>query len=477
MHAPHLARGLRRIAAVLLLGAATGQAREPGDRPNVVVVFLDDSGYGDYAHHGNPVVETPHITRLAAEGVAFTQFLTASAACSASRYALLTGRYPGRSGLGSWVVGPQSKAHLRREETTLAEALKARGYATAIFGKWHLGTPNAANAMSPDALPLAHGFDTWLGTDLSHDYAEARLLRSDPKGTTPVAGYTQLAEHLRDDPATCDALTARYTRATIEFIRAHHGQPFFAYLAPNQPHLALHASAPFRGRSRRGLFGDVMAELDDSIGQVLDTLHECGVADNTLVVFSSDNGPWLRYRDTVKDPAYGEARLHVGYAQPFRDGKGSNWEGGHRVAGIFHWPGHLTPARQLEAASTLDVLPTVLRLCGAEVPAGVDGRDIRPLLDPVRFPGPPPPGFRMAYSGPDNLPSAIREGPWKLHLRVVSQLPSEPGLAASRDRPLLFQIEHDPGERFDRAAERPEVVRRLRESLRGIESSLAAPRR
>lgn len=476
---PHRVRCGPTLVAVLaaLTSWCPLAARPADDRPNVVVVFLDDSGYGDYAHTGNPLVETPNLTRLAAEGACFTQFYTASPACSASRYALLTGRHPGRSGLGGWVVGPQSKAYLRTRETTLAEGLKQRGYATAIFGKWHLGTPNAANGMTPDALPLAHGFDTWLGTDVSHDYADARLLCSDPAGHEPVAGYRVVAEHLPSDRETSDSLTARCTQAAVEFIKARHEQPFFVYLAYNQPHLALHASDAFRGKSRRGLFGDVMAEIDDSLGRVLAALRDTGVAGNTLVVFSSDNGPWLKFQDTASHPDYGEARLNLGSAQPFRDGKGSNWEGGHRVAGIFHWPGTIAPLRQLEPAGTLDVLPTVLRLCGADVPSGIDGRDIRTLLDPRRFPGPPPPPFRLAYAGPDNRPSAIREGPWKLHVRLVSQIADPHGFAASREKPLLFQVEHDPGERINRASEQPETVRRLLENLEGFERSLDAPTR
>ncbi len=465
--------GFLRLLFGLCIPAASvaAAAREATDRPNVVIFFLDDSGYGDYSHTGNPVIETPHISKLAAEGANFTQFTVTSPACSASRYSLLTGRYPGRSGFGNWVIGPQSKPHLRLAETTLPEALKKKGYATGMFGKWHLGSPNPANGMTPDALPLAHGFDVWTGTNVSHDYDDAMLLRSDPSGRDPVPGYSVIARNLPSDRAASVSLTARYSSAAVEFIREKKDVPFFAYIAHNQPHLGLFAGDEFRGVSRRGLLGDVMAEIDDSVGRVMKALEENGISGNTLVIFSSDNGPWIRYQDVASDAKYGEARLHVGYAQPFRDGKGSNWEGGHRVAGIFHWPGVIDPLRQLEPASTLDVLPTVLALCGAGTPAGVEGRDIRPLIAPQRFKGSVPP-FSFAYSGPDNQPSAYREGPWKLHVRTTSQLRVDPAFSASRSKPLLFNIEEDPGERIDRAAEQPDITARLLGRLDALSASL-----
>jgi arylsulfatase A len=464
------------VAASVSLVMATAVARADEARPNVVVIFLDDSGYGDYAHAGNPVIETPNISRLAAGGANFTQFYVTSSACSASRYSLLTGRYPGHSGFGSWVINPDSKPHLRVAERTLAEGLKTRGYATGMFGKWHLGNPNANNGMTPEALPLGHGFDTWTGTNVSHDYDVALLLKSDPTGKEPVPGYSVLTRNLPSDIEASTSLTNRYTEAAVAFIAANRKRPFFAYLAHNQPHLGLFASEAFRGKSRRGLLGDVMAEIDDSVGRIMKALEENGVADNTLVIFSSDNGPWIRFENEAKTK-YGEARLHVGYAQPFRDGKGSNWEGGHRVPGIFYWPGVIEPLRQLEPASTLDVLPTVFALCGAEVPKGLDGRDIRPLLSPGRFKGRVAP-FELAYSGADNLPNAFREGPWKLHVKLISQTGSNHGFVASREKPLLFNVEEDLGERIDRATEQPEIVARLLGKLDAVTASLkpGAPR-
>ncbi|MFM7182577.1 MAG: sulfatase [Verrucomicrobiales bacterium] len=449
------------------------KAREAADRPNVILIFLDDSGYGDYSHNGNPVIETPVISRLAHEGASFTQFYVPASACSASRYSLLTGRYPGHSGFGSWVLNPDSRAHILENETTLAEGFKSRGYETAMLGKWHLGNPNPSNGMTPASYPLAHGFDSWLGTNVSHDYDVAKLLRSDETGSTPIPGYREIAANLPSNLEVSTSLTGLYTQAAEEFIRSNKDKPFFLYVAHNQPHLALHVDKKFEGRSKRGLLGDVMAEIDDSVGRIMRAVKESGIASNTILVFSSDNGPWVRFLDLAENPKYGDARLNVGYAQPFRDGKGSNWEGGHRVPGIFHWPGMIPPGRRLEPACTLDVLPTLFAIAGTDgnLSAHADGRDIGPLLMPRPVQKPVPP-FEMAYSGPDTKPNAIRVENWKLHIKTITQTKDTYGSTASRETPLLYQVEHDLGERIDRAAEHPEVVARLLERLRIMEASL-----
>lgn len=448
-------------------------AREPMDRPNVILIFLDDSGYGDYAHNGNPVIETPNISRMVREGANFPQFYVTSPACSASRYSLMTGRYPGRSGLGSWVIGPSAQRYIHPKEVTLAEGLKSSGYATGMFGKWHLGNPNEKNSFSQDTLPLAHGFDTWIGSNVSHDYGNAKLLQSDPSGSSPIKGYRTLAINLPSDPVASTSLTGRYTDGVVEFIKANKNRPFLAYVAHNQPHLGLYVSDQFKGRSRRGLLGDVMAEIDDSIRRIRAAVAESGITRNTLIVFTSDNGPWLRFRNTKEHAKYGEARMHVGYAMPFRDGKGSTWEGGHRVPGIFCWPG-VIPAGQriLHPASTLDVLPTVFALAGVELPSGrtIDGRDIRPYLIPKHEQ--PVREFRFLYSYSDNGPSAIRMGPWKLHIRIGSQLRDNYGFTASRKTPLLFQVEQDISERINRNDEQAERSKSMLAVLEGMEQAI-----
>ena len=455
---------LKALLPLLLFTAPFLQARPAMEKPNVVIFFVDDSGYGDYQHNGNPVIATPNISKIASEGANFTQFYVSTAACSASRYSLLTGRYPGRSGLGQWVVGPSAQRHIHPKEITLAEALKQSGYATGIFGKWHLGSPNKSNGMSQDTLPLAHGFDQWIGTNVSHDYNNAMLLTSDPNGNDPIKNYSAIAKNLPSDIKTSESLTGRYTDGAISFIKKNKHQPFFAYVAHNQPHLGLFASDKFKGVSKRGLLGDVMAELDDSVGRILKTLEDEGISKNTLVIYSSDNGPWVRYRNSKKTK-YGEARAHVGYALPFRDGKGSTWEGGHRAPGIFYWPGVIKPQTVVrEPASTLDIFPTLMQISGAKVPQdrSMDGRDVSPLLTSSNNTIAP---FEFLYSYSDNKPSAIRMGPWKLHIRTGSQLGNTHGFKASEESPLLFQLEHDLGERINRAAEQPAIVEKLRQRL------------
>lgn len=471
-----IARIMKFLAALISL-AAFVHARPAMDRPNLIVILLDDAGYGDFSHTGHPTIHTPNVTRLAMEGANLPQFYSGSPACTASRYSLLTGRNPGRSGLGTWVLGPGDARHLHPKEMTLAEGLKARGYRTAIYGKWHLGTPNAANEFTADAFPLAHGFDRWEGTNVSNDYTQppVRLIRSKPDGTSPIAGYEVIEPNLATAIPVHEDLTRRYRDLSIDFIRENKDQPFFLYLAPNMPHLPVHPGKDFQGKSRRGAYGDCIEEIDAMVGSLLGTLESEGIAENTLIVFTSDNGPWIRFQETEKHPLYGEARTLIGSALPFRDGKGSTWEGGMRVVGACYWPGTIAPRTVVrEPASLMDILPTALNLAGAKVPEDrpIDGRDIRPLLAPERFPGKVT-DFELIYTGaPDNRIYAIRQGPWKLHVRLSSQTGSNHGFSASREKPLLFQIEHDPGEQIDRASAEPGKVRDLLENIEFFEQSL-----
>ena len=454
------------LALIALLHSITF-ARSAGT-PNIVIFFLDDSGYGDYTHNGNPTISTPNISRLAQDGISFTQFYVTSPACSASRYSLLTGRYPARSGLGSWVIGPSAKKHIHEKEFTLAEAVKSKGYSTGIFGKWHLGSPNKSNNFTAKTFPLSHGFDTWTGTNVSHDYSNAMLLKSDANGTSPIPGFTLLAENLPTNTKASESLTGVCSDAAIKFIYKNKNNPFFAYVPFNMPHLGIYASDKFKGRSRRGLLGDVMEEIDDAVGRIRKAIDDIGQTDNTLIVFSSDNGPWIKFRDTAKHTKYGEARMHVGYATPFRDGKGSTWEGGHRVPGIFCLPGKF-PANRIEQnpASTLDVLPTICSLLNIQIPADrtIDGRDITTMLTSEKAQKSEEP-FRFLYNYHDNKPSAIRIGPWKLHIRIGSQTGNNYGFKASRQTPLLFQVEQDLSERIDRAEENPKLYKICSKSLK-----------
>ncbi|MCH4552496.1 sulfatase family protein [Aestuariibaculum lutulentum] len=437
--------------------------KSEASKPNVVLFYLDDSGYGDVAHNGNPTIKTPNITKLKESGVSFTQFYVTAAACSASRYSLLTGRYPGRSGLGWWVIAPGTKQYIHTNELTLAEGLKSVGYKTGMFGKWHLGTPNEKNNFTPDALPLAHGFDEWIGTNVSHDYNNAMLLQSDSEGTNPAKGYKVLAKDLPSDTLTSESLTGVCTKAAVNFIKKNKSNPFFAYIPYNMPHLGLFVSDKFKGTSRNGELGDVMEELDAAIGDVCNALEEAGIRDNTIIIFSSDNGPWIKWSTRSDSEKYGDTRLKVGYATPFRDGKGSTWEGGHRVPGIISWPAKIKGDRNEQIPiSTLDILPTILSITGAELPKDrtIDGRDISDLLlnesTTSQFEN-----FEFFYSYDDNYPSAIRKDAWKLHTRIGSQTGDDYGYVASKESPLLFQVEKDLGERVDVANENPELVSEL----------------
>ncbi|WP_193212229.1 sulfatase family protein [Luteolibacter marinus] len=467
---------MKYFALILLSLYLPVQARPALEKPNVVVIFLDDCGYGDFSHTGNPTIHTPHVSRMVHEGANFPQFYAASPACSASRYALLTGRNPRRSGLGSWVLGPGSKRHIHPQEVTLAEGLKHQGYATGFFGKWHLGTPNKANQLSPDAFPLAHGFDVWEGTNVSNDYDPGvDLIRSNPQGKTPIAGYEVIAKNITMKMELHDDLTRRYRDLGVQFIKDHKEEPFLLYLAPNMPHLPVHAGDEFKGKSLRGLYGDCIEEIDAMIGSLLKTLEDQGIAGNTLVILSSDNGPWIRFQDTASHPKYGEARLLIGSALPFRDGKGSTWEGGVREVGVWYWPGTIPPATVVRTpASTMDILPTAFALAGEPLPSGrtLDGRDIRPFLNGSKFPGSVP-EFEFVYTGNgNNVVHAARKGPWKLHTKLYSQTGNNYGFKASPEKPLLFNVEEDPSERIDRSSEQAAVVGELQGVLDAFKASL-----
>jgi arylsulfatase A len=427
------------LFSILGLLIACSPLEPPETRtPNFVILLADDVGYGDLGCYGHPTIRTPHLDRMAAQGIKLSQFYAAPV-CTPSRAALLTGRLPIRSGLND-VLFPTSKGGISNEEITLAEILKARGYATSCVGKWHLGH-------LPPYLPTRHGFDHYFGIPYSNDMDVKK------SGHPPIPLLRD--ETIIEQPAVQETLTLRYTREALSFIRNHRAtaaaQPFFLYVAYTSAHIPLHAGKAFRGKSPRGSFGDTVEEIDWSVGQILAALRDAGLAESTLVVFTSDNGPWL------------SQKREGGSAGPLREGKGSTWEGGVRVPCLAWWPGTVAPGRTaLDLASELDLFTTCVDLAGVKIPEDrpIDGVSLAPLL---RETGPGP-RTRLFYYHSAEL-FAMRLGPWKLHLKTIDPASGKEKVLA-HDPPLLFDLTTDPSEQFNVADRNAGVVEQI---LREIE--------
>lgn len=439
-----LRRTVLAAVCVLLLSGATVATVQAAAQPNFVVIFADDMGYGDLGCYGHPTIRTPHLDAMAGRGMKLTQFYVAASVCTPSRAGLLTGRLPIRSGL-SKVLIPSSSGGMPAREITLAEALKAAGYATACVGKWHLGSQR-------EHLPGSHGFDRYFGIPYSNDMSPA--IQPD----NPVFADAPPHPLIRDFTVTNPdhepdqrLLTQQYTDESLRFIRDHAGkQPFFLYLAHTMPHVPLFASDDFAGRSQRGLYGDTVEEIDWSCGEVFAELRRHGIEGNTLVVFTSDNGPWLA------------KQLDGGSAGPFFEGKVSTWEGGFRVPAIFEWPERIKAGVTSTAfGTTMDLFTTLISLAGGAVPADrqIDGRDLTPVLLQNA-------SGREAemyyYFGTEMW--AVRKGPWKLHFKTTNPSTVQVWGAweiEKHDPPLLFHVEHDPGEQHNVAESNADVVREL----------------
>ena len=439
------------ICILLTLGSLAGSL-DAADKPNFVVIFCDDLGYGDLGCFGNPVIRTPHLDRMAAEGQRWTNFYVGASVCTPSRAALLTGRLPVRNGMMSArrrVLFPDSKGGLQKSEVTIAECLKSVGYATAAVGKWHLGH-------LPEFLPVAHGFDSYWGIPYSNDMDARRgfpnyrqTARKDPNYVAPIKQYnvpviedTKVVER----PANQHTITGRYTDKGVEFIRANKDKPFFLYLAHSLPHIPLYAGKEFRGKSRRGIYGDVIEEIDAGVGKILSTLRELKIDEKTLVIFTSDNGPWLPFN------------THGGSTGLLREGKGTTFEGGMREPTVFWWPGKMKPAVQMELGTTMDLLPTFCSLSGAKAPAdrALDGYDLSGLLLGKAEKGP---RNSVQYWREEKL-YAIRVGPWKAHFITQGCY----GIGEKKTvhaTPQLYHLENDPSEKYNVAADHPDVVKRL----------------
>ena len=443
---------MRVLASCVICGLICGVAAgiSPSAqvlRPNIIVIFADDRGYGDLGAFGAPAIRTPRLDTMAAEGQKWTSFYV-QPVCSPSRAALITGRLPIRNGMFGTPGGTAPKVFrdnasqgLPPEEITVAELLKGAGYATRMVGKWHLG-------QLPQFLPMQQGFDSWFGLPYSHDM---RMTVPRDKGLQTSAYYQPKPEYwdvplMRDGetierPADHRTLTKRYTEEAVRYIGANRERPFFLYIAHSLPHIPLARSAEFVGRSAGGLYGDVIEELDWSVGQVLDAVRAAGIERNTLVLFTSDNGPWLPFRD------------HGGSAGPLREGKGTTWEGGVRTPAIFWWPGTIGPGVVTDMGSGLDLITTAAALSGATLPHDrvLDGVDLSPAL---RGTGPSPRTALYYYW--DSELRAIRKGRYKAHF-ITSGAYGEGEPRTEHATPLLFDLSSDPGERRVAAAH-PDVV-------------------
>ena len=431
------------LPIVLLFAGVVCRAADP--LPNFVVIYCDDLGYADVGCFGAKDYATPHIDQLAREGMRLIDFHTAAAVCSASRVALLTGCYPQRVGiLGA--LGPKAKIGIHNDEVLLPEILKERGYATAIFGKWHLGD-------DPKFLPTRHGFDRYFGLPYSNDmWPNHPTNKSFPP--LPLIEQDKVIDLMPDQTQ----LTTWYTDRAVKFIEESKDTPFFLYVPHSMPHVPLFVSDKFQGKSGAGLYGDVIQEIDWSVGQIMASLKEHGLDERTLVIFSSDNGPWLSYGN------------HAGSAGPLREGKGTTWEGGQRVPCIARWPGQIPAGSECrELTATIDILPTLAKLAGGQLPQDriIDGQDLWPLLSSQ--PGAKSPHKAFYYYWDYGL-DAVRVADWKLvfphKYRSLTGTPGQDGkpggYSEATTELALYNLDQDEGETRNLASQYPHLVQDLK---------------
>jgi arylsulfatase A-like enzyme len=427
------------VACSTVVETAAEQPAQSRPLPNVVIFFTDDQGYGDLSSFGNPTIHTPHVDSLAAGGAKLTQFYVASPVCSPSRAALLTGCYPKRIGMQNHVIFPRTDYGLHSDEVTIADMLKQRGYATGVFGKWHLGH-------RPGLLPLDQGFDRYYGVPYSNDMSQFHR-KEDTKYDLhlPLMRDKQVIEWEPDQRE----LTRNCTIEALEFIDESKDGPFFLYLPYSMPHIPIYTSQEFVGRSPRGVYGDVIEEIDWSVGQVLDRLETHGLTNDTIVIFTTDNGPWLPFKD------YG------GSAGPLRGGKGSNWEGGQRVPCVMRWPG-VIPAGSVrrEVMTTMDVFPTLAAWVGASAQSNgaIDGRDVGSILQDNGATGFDPSTSPFVYYTSNGALAGIRRGPWKLLL----------------EKGELYNVEVDISEQWDKSEQFPELAAELRALALNLDQEIEA---
>lgn len=450
--------GLASLAALQLNAQKTEVFRQC--TPNIVLILMDDMGYGDIGRTGANQYDTPNIDRLANQGMQFTWYYSPQAVSSASRAGLITGCYPNRVGIAGALM-PWSEIGINPEETTIAEMLKSKGYSTGIIGKWHLGHQK-------QFLPLQHGFDEYYGIPYSNDmwpvdYDGVPVIRKDTtsiKMRFPVLplieGNVKKGEVLTLEDQ--DKLTTTYTELAVKFIKQHKNHLFFLYLPQSMVHVPLGVSNKFRGRSRQGIFGDVMMEVDWSVGEIMKALELNGLDKNTLVIFTSDNGPWLNFGN------------HAGTTGGLREGKGTSWEGGQRVPCIMRWPGVIPEGKICnKLAAAMDILPTLAAITGSPLPEKkIDGVSILPLLlgDFGKSPR-----ENLYYYYQQNSLEGVQKDYWKLVLphKGISYVGMEPGndgwpgktVSISITAPELYDLRRDPGERYNVITIYPEIANEL----------------
>lgn len=439
--------------------------------PNIILIFLDDAGYGDLGYTGAST-PTPNIDRLAESGAKLNHFYVAQAACSSSRAALLTGMYPNRFDF-PWVLSPKSKVGLRSEDITLAEFLKTKGYRTAMYGKWHLGSQKGA-------LPTSHGFDEYVGIPYSGDMTKYNVNSNaykkhqkdnSIKSHLPLVLYEGTELLIADVmPKDQKLFTKTFTDRAINVIESDLKEPFFIYLPYNQPHVMLYVSDEFEGKSGKGLYGDVMTEIDHSVGRIMSALEKKGIRENTLVIFTSDNGPWRVFGN------------HGGSTGPFREEKGTNFEGGSHVFGVINWPARIKPGTEVnEPAMTVDIYKTLATLLGDNTAnKSLDGRNILPFLEGKQEKSDEP--FAYYFYRKRRL-EGMRYGQWKFyfpHSYRHAKTLGDDGIAGSyiahKTDYALYNVYDDPGETKDLAKEYPKVVAKLKKMGETFEGDLAAHR-